>query len=69
MKVCACQNVTLDEIIEAMKVVGNNPEAIRKYTDAGRGCSECLESGCEDVDLPFPDALKAANEVLKQIKK
>lgn len=66
MKVCACQNVMLDEIIEAMRAIGNDPEAIRKYTDAGRGCSECLESGCSDVDLPFPDALKAAETVLNR---
>ncbi len=66
MKVCACQNVMFDEIVEAMKEVGNDPDAIRKLTDAGRGCGECLESGCEDVDLPFPDALKAAETVIKQ---
>ncbi len=66
MIVCACQNVTFDEIVEAMKEVGNDAEAIRKRTDAGRGCGECLESGCGDVDLPFPDALKAAGAVLKQ---
>jgi NAD(P)H-nitrite reductase large subunit len=55
MKVCACQNVTFDEIVEAMKEVGNDPDAIRKRTDAGRGCAECLESSCEDVDIsPFP---------------
>lgn len=65
MKVCACQNVTFDEIVEAMREVGNDPEAIRKCTDAGRGCSECLESRYEEVDLPFPDALKAAETVLK----
>ncbi len=66
MKVCACQNITFDEIVEAMKELGNDAEAIRKRTDTGRGCGECLESGCEDVDLPFPDALKAAEAVLKQ---
>jgi hypothetical protein len=33
---------------------------------AGHGCGECLESGCKDVDLPFPDALIAAETVLKQ---
>lgn len=66
MIVCACQNIMFDEIVEAMKEVGNDAEAIRKRTDAGRGCSECLESGCPDVDLPFPDALKAAKAVLKQ---
>jgi len=66
MKVCACQNIMFDEIVEAMKEVGNDAEAIRKRTDAGRGCGKCLESGCEDVDLPFPDALKAAESLLKQ---
>lgn len=66
MKVCACQNVMLDEIVDAMRQVGNDPDAIRKMTDAGRGCGECLESGCEDVDLPFPDALKAAESLLKK---
>lgn len=66
MIVCACQNIKFDEIVEAMKEVGNDPDAIRKLTDAGRGCGECLESGCENVDLPFPDALKAAETVIKQ---
>lgn len=66
MKVCACQNITFDDIVEAMQKVGSSPEAIQKHTDAGRGCGECLESGCEDVDLPFPDALKAAESLLKQ---
>lgn len=66
MIVCACQNIMFDEIVEAMKEVGNDAEAIRKQTDAGRGCGECLESGCPDVDLPFSDALKAAEYLLKQ---
>lgn len=65
MKVCACQNIMFEEIVEAMREVGNNPDDIRKRTDAGRGCGECLESGCDDVDLPFPDALKAAETALK----
>ncbi|MCK9373583.1 MAG: (2Fe-2S)-binding protein [Sulfuricurvum sp.] len=66
MKVCACQNVTLDDIVEAMQTVGNDAEAIRKYTDAGRGCSECLQTPCDDVDLPFPDALLNAQALLEQ---
>lgn len=66
MKVCACQNVMLDEIVDAMKQLGNDPDAIRKMTDVGRGCGECLQSDCEDVDIPFPDALKASEAVLKQ---
>jgi NAD(P)H-nitrite reductase large subunit len=49
-----------------MREVGNDPDAIRKLTDAGRGCGKCLESSCEDVDLPFPDALKAAESLIKQ---
>lgn len=66
MIVCACQNVTLDDIVEAMQSVGNDAEAIRKYTGAGRGCSECLETSCEDVDLPFPYALLNAQALLEQ---
>lgn len=66
MIVCACQNITLDEIVEAMKTLGNDPEAIKSHTCAGKGCGECLEETCADVDLPFPHALINAEAILKQ---
>jgi NAD(P)H-nitrite reductase large subunit len=66
MTVCACQSLELDDIVEAMKQVGNDAEAIRKRTEAGRGCGECLDPACEDVDLPFPHALLNAEAILGQ---
>ncbi len=66
MIVCACQNLTLDNIVEAMEKYGNDAETLKRVTCAGKGCGECLDETCEEVDLPFPDALKAAEAVLKQ---
>lgn len=65
MRVCICQSLDLDDIVEAMKKVGNDSEAIRACTHAGKGCSECLDTGCEDVELPFPYALINAAAILK----
>lgn len=65
MTVCACQNITLDDIVEAMQRYGNDASMIKEATDAGKGCGECLETSCEDVDLPFPYALVNAEAILK----
>jgi len=66
MTVCACQNIGLDEIVDIMEKIGNDSEAIRVCTRAGKGCGECLKSSCADVDLPFPHALINAEMILKQ---
>lgn len=66
MIVCACQNICLDEIVEAMAILGDDTEAIKRKTNVGKGCGECLENSCEEVDLPFPYALLNAEAILKQ---
>lgn len=66
MIVCACQSLTLDDIIEAMQKHGNDAETIRSITCAGQGCGECMETAYDGVDLPFPYALLNAEAILKQ---
>lgn len=66
MIVCACQNLTLDDIVEAMEKHGNDTETLRNVTCAGKGCGKCLGETCEEVDLPFPYALLNAEAILKQ---
>ncbi|MDD5716742.1 MAG: (2Fe-2S)-binding protein [Sulfuricurvum sp.] len=66
MIVCACQNITLDDIVEAVEKLGNDADTIREYTQAGKGCESCLEAACEEVDLPFPYALINAEAIIKQ---
>ncbi len=66
MIVCACQYVCLDEIVDAMSIIGLDAEAIKIKTNVGKGCEECLETTCESVDLPFPYALLNAEAILKQ---
>lgn len=65
MKVCICQGLELDDIVNAMEKAGNDPEAIRQLTQAGKGCGECLDPSCEEVELPFPHALLNAEAILK----
>jgi len=65
MIVCSCQNITLDDIVDAMESVGDDAEAVRAKTCAGKGCGECLETACDSVDLPFPYALLNARAILK----
>lgn len=65
MKVCICQALELEDIVEAMKKTGNDPEAILNLTQAGKGCGECLDPACEEVELPFPHALLNAEAILK----
>lgn len=66
MIVCACQNIDLDQIVDAVEKVGTDLEAIRKYTEAGKGCEECLDAACESVDLPLVYAIMNAEAILKQ---
>lgn len=66
MIVCACQNITLDDIVEAMERHGNDAETICSVTCVGKGCEECMEATYAGVDLPFPYALVNAETILKQ---
>lgn len=66
MTVCICQNVTLDDIVNLVATYGNDPEVIKAKAEIGKGCSECLETTCEEVDLPFPYAIMNAEAILKQ---
>lgn len=66
MIVCTCQNVTLENIIEAMERHGDHTETISSVTCAGQGCSECMQTAYSGVDLPFPYALLNAEAILKQ---
>lgn len=66
MIVCACQNVTLDDIVDLVEKYGNDEAIIKTKTDIGKGCEECLDTGCESVDIPFPYALANAEAILKQ---
>lgn len=64
MRVCACQNITLDDVVEAMTLLGDDPDAIREKTCIGKGCEECLDTTCENVELPFTYALLNARAIL-----
>jgi bacterioferritin-associated ferredoxin len=66
MTVCACQNISLEDVVDAMELLGDDPEAIREKTCIGKGCEECLDTACENVDLPFPYALLNARAILNQ---
>jgi len=66
MIVCACQNIDLEQIVDAVEKVGTDIEAIKNLTDAGKGCEECLDTACESVDLPLPYAIINAEAILKQ---
>lgn len=66
MVVCACQNIDLDQIVDAVEKVGSDIEAIKNLTEAGKGCEECLDTACESVDLPLPYAIMNAEAILKQ---
>lgn len=66
MVVCACQNIDLDQIVDAVEIVGSDIEAIKNLTEAGKGCEECLDTACESVDLPLPYAIMNAEAILKQ---
>jgi bacterioferritin-associated ferredoxin len=65
MTVCACQNVTLDEIVDMVEKYGNDPEVIKTKANIGKGCGECLETSCDSVDLPWPYAMANAQAILK----
>lgn len=64
MKVCACHDVSYDELKEAMKKVGSDLEAIQDETDAGTSCESCLEEDCDIVDLPLLEAIEKAKKEL-----
>lgn len=66
MIVCACQNVTLDDIVDLVERYGNDPETIKAKASIGKGCEECLDTACESVDLPFPYAIMNAEAMVKQ---
>lgn len=65
MIVCACQNITLDDIVDMVEKYGNDEEVIKAKAEIGKGCEECLDPACETVDLPFPYALANAEAILK----
>lgn len=62
MLVCDCNEVSFDMIKEAVKMHGDNIEAIMDETDAGTTCECCLEDSCDKVDLPLHAAIKKALE-------
>lgn len=66
MTVCICQNITLDDIVDLVEKYGNDPEVIKEKGDIGKGCTECLETSCDSVDLPFPYAIINAEAIIKQ---
>lgn len=65
MIVCACQNVTLEDIVKAIMQHGNIPSDIQHHLEIGKGCGECLETTCEEVDLPWPYAMANAEALIK----
>lgn len=66
MTVCICQNVTLDDVADAIERYGHDPEVIKTKLEIGKGCGECLNTSCEEVDLPWPYAMANAEAMLKQ---
>jgi bacterioferritin-associated ferredoxin len=58
MLVCDCKEVTYDMIKNAVKVHGDDIEAIIDATEVGTVCECCLEEDCDKVDLPLPLAIK-----------
>jgi bacterioferritin-associated ferredoxin len=64
MLVCDCNEVSYDMVKAAVKIHGDNLEAIMEETEAGTACECCLEDGCEKVDISLPSAIKKALEEL-----
>ncbi len=62
MTVCECMDVEFEEIKKAVAKAGDDLEAVQEETEAGTVCECCLESDCDKVDLPLPDAIKKAKE-------
>lgn len=60
MLVCDCNEVSYDMVKEAVKIHGDNLEAIMEETEAGTACECCLEEGCVKVDIALPTAIKKA---------
>ena len=64
MTVCSCNDVDYATLLEAIKKVGTDLEAIQDETDAGTSCECCLESDCDIVDLPLMEAIEKAKQEL-----
>jgi len=62
MLVCDCMDIEYKDILEAVKVHGDNLEEIMDKTEAGTACEACLEDDCEKVELPLKLAIKKALE-------
>lgn len=60
MLVCDCNEVEYETIKKAVKVHGDNINAIMEETEAGTTCECCLEDDCDKVELPLHKAIKKA---------
>lgn len=64
MLVCDCNDVSYDEIKEAVQQHGTELETIMDETAAGTACGCCLEDDCDRVELSVPKAIAKAKEEL-----
>ena len=64
MVVCDCEDLTFEDIKEAVKTHGENIEAIIDKTDAGNACECCLEDDCDKVDISLAAAIQKAAKSL-----
>ena len=63
--VCECFDVTLGELLKAIKNGNNTLEALMDETDAGTGCELCRSSEIDedgDRELHLEEILKFAKE-------
>jgi len=65
--VCTCRNVTLGEIVHAIKEQGaKDADAIEWFTEAGSVCGRCLSLDDDNLNYPMPLHL---SDILKQFTK
>lgn len=65
MLVCDCNDVSYDEIKEAVQKYGTDEETIMDETAAGTACGCCLDEDCDRVELSLPKAIEKAKEELR----
>jgi NAD(P)H-nitrite reductase large subunit len=60
MIVCNCTDLDYDDLLELVRIHGNNLEEIMNESDAGTICESCLEDDCKITDIPLKDAISKA---------